>query len=54
LGATSSGGPGVFDGVTYVQRVNTVGGVAPLASGSTIGEEARVPYSTVYLFYRTR
>jgi hypothetical protein len=54
LSATSSGGPGVFDGVTYVQRVNTVGGLAPSASGNSVGEEARVQYRTVYLFYRAQ
>jgi len=51
LGATSEG-PGVFQGVTHIQRVNTVGGIAPSYSGSAVGEEARVEYSSVYVFYR--
>jgi len=38
--------------VAYIQRVNTVGGNAPSYAGSTVGEEARVPYTTRYLFYR--
>jgi hypothetical protein len=55
LGATSVGLPGRFSGVTQVQRVNTVGGVAPTtactpgAAGSTV----RVPYSADYVFFGT-
>jgi hypothetical protein len=52
LNARSSNGPGIFDGVTYIQRINTVGGNAPALAGSVVGEEARVPYTTIYLFYR--
>jgi hypothetical protein len=40
---------------TYIQRVNTVGGVAPAdgcASGSDVGRRAFVPYTTAYVFYR--
>jgi hypothetical protein len=53
LGAVSSEGPGIFNGITFIQRVNTVGGNAPSSPG-TIGEEARVSYTTEYLFYRTK
>ena len=53
LGAVSSEGPGIFNGITFIQRVNTAGGNAPSSPG-TIGEEARVPYATEYLFYRTK
>src|SRR5688572_14913939 len=52
LGVVSAEGPGIFDRVTFIQRVNTTGGLAPTDPGSTIGEIARVPYTTVYLFYR--
>jgi hypothetical protein len=52
LRAVSSEGPGVFDGVTYIQRINTVGGNAPAQAGGVVGEEARVPYTTEYLFYK--
>ncbi len=52
LEAVSTEGPGIFDGVTFVQRVNTTGGLAPAAPGSFVGEEARVPYTTEYYFYR--
>jgi hypothetical protein len=49
-----STGPGIFHRVKFIQRVNTVGGIAPSNPGSTPGEEARVPYTTEYLFYRTQ
>jgi hypothetical protein len=52
LQAVSTDGPGIFDGVTFVQRANTVGGKAPATPGSTIGAEVKVPYSTEYFFYR--
>jgi uncharacterized protein DUF3455 len=52
LGAVSSEGPGVFDGVTYIQRVNTVGGKAPTVPGHVEGAMARVPYTAEYLFYK--
>jgi len=52
LEAISTDGPGIFDGVTYIQRVNTVGGKAPATPGAFVGAEARVPYTTEYYFYR--
>ena len=52
LEAVSTEGPGIFDGVTFVQRVNTTGGTAPASPGSFVGEEARVPYTAEYYFYR--
>jgi hypothetical protein len=52
LAAIASDGPGVFDGVTYIQRVNTTGGIAPADPGESVGEEARVPYTADYFFYR--
>jgi Protein of unknown function (DUF3455) len=36
---------------TYVQRLNTVGGVAPAAS-CTVGMMALMPYSADYFFYK--
>ena len=53
LGAVADG-PGLFHRVTYIQRVNTVGGIAPSAPGTHVGEEARVPYTSDYLFYRSK
>jgi hypothetical protein len=52
LTAATTSGPGIFDGVTYIQRVNTQGGVRPNQPGTTIGEEARIPYTTEYYFYK--
>jgi hypothetical protein len=52
LGAASTEGPGIFDRVTYLQRLNTVGGKAPTHPGDFPGEVARVPYSADYFFYR--
>jgi hypothetical protein len=52
LEAVTTEGSGIFNGVTFVQRVNTTGGTAPAAPGSFVGEEARVPYTTEYYFYR--
>lgn len=48
----SSEGPGVLHGVTFIQRVNTVGGLAPSDPGDSVGETASVPYSAEYFFYR--
>jgi hypothetical protein len=44
-------GDGIFAKVTFIQRLNTVGGNAPSTPGTVIGQEARVPYSADYLFY---
>ena len=52
LNAVSSEGPGIFHRVTFIQRVNTSGGLAPSAPGSFAGEEVRVPYAAEYYFYR--
>lgn len=52
LEAISTDGPGVFNGTTYIQRVNTVGGKAPTIPGGFVGAEARVPYTAEYYFYR--
>ena len=54
LHAASSEGPGIFDGVTFIQRVNTVGGLAPADPGAFVGEIAQVPYTADYVFYRHR
>jgi hypothetical protein len=51
LESTYSAGPGVFDGVTTVLRVNTVGGIAPAGPGAFDGEVRRVPYTAEYYFY---
>ena len=53
LSAKSTAGPGVFDQVQHILRLNTVGGVAPSSPGTT-GQEVSIPYSTEYFFYRAR
>jgi hypothetical protein len=53
LTATSGDKPGIFRRVTFIQRTHTVGGVAPSVPGTSVGEEARVPYRAEYLFYRS-
>lgn len=52
LSAVSSRGPGIFDGTTYIQRLATVGGLAPTAPGAAYGEVVKVPYTAEYVFYR--
>jgi len=52
LRATSNTGDGKFARVTSIQRVNTIGGTAPAEAGAFVGDEARVPYTTEYYFYR--
>lgn len=52
LRAVSTDGPGIFQSVTYIQRVNTAGGLAPTTPGTTVGQEERVPYTAEYYFYR--
>jgi hypothetical protein len=54
LQSTSTSGSGIFNSVTYIQRVNTKGGVAPSDAGSTIGEVREVPYNAEYYFYRAQ
>ena len=51
LTAVTESGPGIFEGVTYIQRVNTVGGIRPTDPG-TVGQEVGIPYTTEYYFYK--
>ena len=56
LGAKSVGPEGDFSKVTSIQRVNTVGGVAPKAgcSQGNAGTPARIPYSADYYFFTAK
>jgi hypothetical protein len=48
--AKASRGPGVFGDVTFIQRLSTVGGVAP-ATACTTGATTSVSYQAVYRFF---
>jgi len=54
LTAKSSSGAGIFAQTTSVQRVKTVGGVAPSerCDAANATQVARVPYTATYYFYR--
>lgn len=52
LGAASEPQRGRFANLTSIQRVNTIGGTAPAEAGAFVGDEARVPYTAEYYFYR--
>ena len=52
LARVSSEGPGIFSSTTFIQRVNTTGGIAPSTPGTTIGATVEVPYTAEYYFYR--
>ena len=54
LQAVSTTGPGIFSSVTYIQRVNTTGGLAPATPGGFIGALEEVPYTAEYYFYRAK
>jgi hypothetical protein len=54
LQMVSTEGPGIFDRVTYIHRVNTAGGLPPTAPGPYIGAEEEVPYTAEYYFYRAQ
>jgi Protein of unknown function (DUF3455) len=51
LKATHTEGPGVLEPTTYIQRVQTTGGVMPPIVQQP-GQEVRVPYTAEYFFYR--
>ena len=53
LGTRSVGTEGAFSKVTSIQRVATVGGVAPLGGCNAPGV-ARVPYRADYYFFSAR
>ena len=54
--ATSVGSEGSFSKVTSIQRVNTVGGVAPEAgcSQAAAGTPARIAYTADYYFFTAK
>jgi hypothetical protein len=54
LAAKATAGSGAFSATTSIQRVQTVGGVAPAeaCSAANAAQVARVPYTATYYFYR--
>jgi len=54
LEAKSAGKDGAFSQVTSVQRVATVGGVAPSGGCTLAGYQVRVPYSADYYFFSAK
>ena len=56
LAAKSVGPEGSFSKVTSIQRVNTVGGVAPKAgcTQAQAGTAARIDYTADYYFFKTK
>jgi hypothetical protein len=52
LEAVSTSGPGIYGSVTYIQRLNTKGGLAPVSPGAFVGATVQVPYTAEYYFYR--
>jgi uncharacterized protein DUF3455 len=56
LAAKSDGPEGLFSKVTSVQRVNTVGGIAPKAgcSQATAGTPSRISYTGDYSFFTAK
>ena len=52
LGKHRTDGAGIFSKVTYVQRVNTTGGLPPATPGLVDGEIRESPYTAEYYFYR--
>ena len=50
-----TGGPGgILTATTYIQRVNTKGGLMLTAPGAIVGATAEVPYTTEYVFFRAK
>jgi hypothetical protein len=57
VGRTRGVGGRRLTDTTFIQRVNTVGGIAPATGCSAaahLGERALVPYETDYVFYKAR
>jgi hypothetical protein len=50
LKAQSHSGTGIFAEVTYIQRLNTVGGLAPSTPPTGFDQEFRSPYTATYRF----
>jgi hypothetical protein len=52
LKAVETEGPGIFQRVTFIQRLHTTGGLAPNYAGDYAGHTVGVYYTAEYVFYR--
>ena len=52
LRADEVDGVGMFSDTTFIQTVNTSGGMAPVNPGAYDGQPANVPFTAEFLFYR--
>jgi hypothetical protein len=50
--ATGPDGADRLAGTTYIQRINTTGGLAPADASCTAGTTAEVPYTADYVFWK--
>jgi hypothetical protein len=56
LRAKSTSGSGIFGRISYIQRLNTVGGIAPSAGcdSARVGAQVRISYQAEYRFFTSR
>lgn len=47
----ASQGHGMLGEVSFIQRLDTVGGIAPATLPTGLGQEAKVPYTATYVFF---
>jgi Protein of unknown function (DUF3455) len=55
LTTTSAGSAGALAATSHIQRINTTGGVAPAqgcATAADVGQQARVPYTADYVYFK--
>jgi hypothetical protein len=52
LRAIETSDKGIFKGVTFIQRVNTTGGLKPTLPGLVADEIKEVEYTAEYYFYK--
>lgn len=49
--ASAHSGTGLFSDVSYIQRLDTVGGLAPTTAPTALGQTSDVPYTATYRFF---
>jgi hypothetical protein len=53
LSGASHSGNGLLSRVTFIQRLDTSGGVAPATLPTALGQEVQVPYTATYVFFNS-